>query len=89
MRLNDKYSLREVAGEKVIIQQGRSGVDMTKIISLNPSAEFLWTHFLGQSFTQEDVAASLVEEYSIDPALASADAQKWIAQMRELSLVID
>lgn len=87
MRFNEKYSLRDVAGEKVIVQQGRHGVDMTKIISLNPTAEFLWNSFMGKNFSEEDVANKLIEEYEIDSELAHKDASAWCAKMKELNLL--
>ena len=33
MRISDKYKVREMAGQHVVIIQGRNGEDMTKIIS--------------------------------------------------------
>ena len=38
MKIREEYKVREMAGEHVVIMQGRLGVDMTKIISLNESA---------------------------------------------------
>ena len=35
MRVNSNYKLREIAGETIIVNQGKEGVDMTRIISLN------------------------------------------------------
>ena len=35
MKIREEYKVREMAGEHVVIMQGRLGVDMTKIISLN------------------------------------------------------
>ena len=42
MKIREEYKVREMAGEHVVIMQGRQGVDMTKIISLNESALYLW-----------------------------------------------
>ena len=43
MKIREEYKVREMAGEHVVIMQGRLGVDMTKIISLNESALYLST----------------------------------------------
>ena len=32
MKIREEYKVREMAGEHVVIMQGRLGVDMTKII---------------------------------------------------------
>lgn len=78
MRINPKYKVRNVAGEKMIIQQGTLGADMTKIISLNESAELLFNTLYGAEFDAEKAAAVLVENYEIDQETALNDAQKWI-----------
>ena len=43
MKIREEYKVREMAGEHVVIMQGRLGVDMTKIISLNVPADFAST----------------------------------------------
>ena len=42
MRINPNYKLREIAGETIIVNQGKTGIDMTRIISLNSSAKVLY-----------------------------------------------
>ena len=39
MKINTNYKLREVAGETIVVNQGKAGADMTRIISLNASAK--------------------------------------------------
>ena len=48
MKIREEYKVREMAGEHVVIMQGRLGVDMTKIISLNESALYLWNALAGK-----------------------------------------
>lgn len=35
MRIKEEYKVREMAGEHIVVMQGRYGVDMTKVIALN------------------------------------------------------
>jgi len=44
MRIKKGLKIRNIAGEKVLIMQGQVGVDMTKVISFNNTAEWLWNH---------------------------------------------
>ena len=81
MKINESYKIRRVAGEHLIIRQGASHADMTKIISLNSTAVLLWEHFAGREFTVEEAAALLVERFGIDAAQARADVQAWTGQM--------
>lgn len=40
MRIKEEYKVREMAGEHIVVMQGRYGVDMTKVIALNETS--LW-----------------------------------------------
>lgn len=87
MKIADKYKVREVAGQYVVIIQGKYGVDMTKIISLNETSLFLWNAFAGKDFTCDDAASALVEEYGIDRERAEKDAQAWCDKLKECGLL--
>ena len=51
MKINPKYKLRKVAGESIIVQQGKVGADLTKVISLNDSACLLFEKLSKKDFT--------------------------------------
>lgn len=87
MRINHEYKVREIAGENVVILQGRYGADMTRIITLNESALLLWNTLSGREFTVEDAAHVLQQEYTIDVATALRDAQLWIDKLSECKLL--
>ena len=42
MKIKSMYKVRQVAGENLVVGQGRLNADMTKVISLNDSAVLLW-----------------------------------------------
>lgn len=81
MKTNPQYTLRTVAGETVIVSQGRTHADLTRIISLNASARLLWEELAGREFTTEEAAEVLVQHYGIDRAQAQADAAVWVEKM--------
>lgn len=87
MRIKSGYKVREVAGENIIVNQGASETDLTKIISLNASARLLWDRVIGVDFTVEQVASILVDEYGIDIATATTDAKAWIQVLKEQGIV--
>lgn len=87
MKIKSDYKVREIAGESVVIMQGKQAADLTKIITLNESALQLWNALVGSDFTLEDATAVLVEEYAIDGALAERDAAMWLSRMQECGLV--
>lgn len=89
MRLNDNYILRDIAGEKIIVKQGKHGVDMTRIISLNSTATVLWEEFRNKEFTTEDAAQFLVSRYGISAETATKDARLWIGKLKDCGAIIE
>ena len=86
MKIKEQYKVREMAGEHVINMQGKHGSDLTKIISLNQSALYLWNELQGKEFDTEVVADMLVERYGIDKGVATTDAERWIERLRECNI---
>ena len=87
MRIKQGYKVRELAGENVVIMQGRSGADMTRVISLNNSSLLLWNNLLDVDFSADDVKRILLENYDVDEAVAAVDAQAWVEKMQQSGLV--
>ena len=75
MKQKQGFNLRHVGSEHIIVAEGLENIDFSKIISLNDSAAFLWTKVKDKEFTIKDLAELLIEEYDIDGATASTDAE--------------
>lgn len=82
MRIKEGFVLREIAGEKIVSGEGLNQINFNKMITLNPTAAYLWENILGKEFDNEMLAALLVEKYDVDYDTALKDAtalsQKWI-----------
>ncbi|MBO5833196.1 MAG: PqqD family protein [Alistipes sp.] len=87
MKIKAQYKVREMAGEHVVIMQGRHGKDLTKIISLNESALYLWREVEGKEFDVVRIANLLEEYYGIDDVVAQRDAQRWVEKLDECGLL--
>ena len=87
MRFKKEYKVRSMAGENVVIMQGATGSDMTRIISLNESSLLLWNALQGKEFEVADVAEVLTSNYEIDTEIAVTDARAWIAKLVECGLI--
>ena len=83
MRIKEEYKVREMAGEHIVVMQGRYGVDMTKVIALNETS--LWLQ--GREFGIDDVRDLLLGEYDVDAETAARDAQAWVARLKTCNLV--
>lgn len=81
MKIKENFKVRDIAGEHLIVSQGRLEADMTQVISLNETAFLLWTELVGRDFTAKDAADILLADYSIPEERALADAQRWIERL--------
>ena len=87
MKINPNFRLRDIAGETIIVNQGTSDVDMTRIISLNASAKLLFEAMAGKEFTIDDAAKLLVDTYEIEGSQAVADAAVWAQALKEQGII--
>ncbi len=87
MKIKEQFKVREMAGEHVVIMQGASFSDLTRIISLNESALYLWNALEGKSFDVDTVANLLEEYYGIDDEVAQRDASRWVNKLDECGLL--
>lgn len=79
--------MQNIAGESVVVSAGMLDVKAGNVISLNPTAAWLWDHLGDNEFNEERVAALLVENYDVDPVRALADSRAWINSLRRAGLL--
>lgn len=88
MKINTKYKVRQVAGENIVLVQGRNPGDMTTVVAFNDSSLYLWNSLLDKDFEMEDVVSLLTERYEVDEAVAAKDAESWIKTLEEKGLLV-
>jgi hypothetical protein len=84
MKAKKGFNLRSVCGEQIIVAEGKENIDFSNIISMNESSAYLWCLVQQrESFTIDDMADLLTEEYEVERETALADAktlaEQWIA----------
>lgn len=88
MKLIPDLTLREIAGEKMLVWNSASGLDLTKVVLLNSTAEYLWNALQEREFTNEDAEELLIQKYGIEKEQALTDAGNWIRSMINACLII-
>ena len=88
MKINPIYKVRKVAGENIILLQGKTNGDMTRVVAFNESALLMWDSLQGKDFTLDDAVAVLLENYEVEESVARADAGKWVEKIRENGLLL-
>lgn len=87
MKIKQEYKVREIAGENVVIMQGRQGADLTHIVTLNASALVLWNALSAKEFTVAEAAEVLVQNFEVESDVALRDATAWVERMSECGLI--
>ena len=87
MKIKENYKVREIAGENLIVEQGKSQSDMTKVISLNNTALLLGKELQGREFSLEDAAEVLMNHYGISKDQALVDTQKWVDALSNCGII--
>ena len=89
MKINPELTLREMAGEYIIVNPFSDTVDMTQIYTMNETAAWLWQQMEGKEFTAEDIAEALCEEYEVDKETALLDANELCIECRKAGFLIE
>ena len=78
--------MRKICGQDVVSGEGTANVNFSKLISLNPTAAYLFKAVSGTEFTPERMADLLLEEYEVDREKALADSERLCAQWKEAGI---
>ncbi len=88
MKAKKGFELQNVCGEHILVPAGIENVDYSRIISLNPTAAFLWEKINAmEEFTIEDMVSSLLEEYEVEEEIAREDCNLIVERWAEMELI--
>lgn len=90
MKAKSGFNIRTVCGENMIVAEGKENIDFSNIISMNESSAFLWKKLQHrESFSVNDMAALLQEEYDVDQATAIKDSQDLAKKWSDAGIIND
>lgn len=88
MKVKKGFEMQNVCGEYIIVPAGVENVDYSKIISMNPTAAYLWEKVAGmQEFTVEDMVQFLLDEYEVEESVAREDSELIVERWKEIGLI--
>ena len=71
----NRYVLREIAGESILVSVGDGVADFCGIVKLNASAKVIWNK-LQNGATEEELVKTLTDTFSISEEKAREDVEK-------------
>lgn len=87
MKFIEGFVLREIVGQSIVCGEGIKQFNFNKLLSLNESAAWLWKQLESKTFTTEDVAKLLEDEYQISAETAAADAESIVKQWVDAGVI--
>ena len=78
MKLKKNLTIRKIGDEYMMVSDSGSGLDYTRVISLNKSAAYLVQEAQNKEFTQEEWVGMLMDKYEVDRDRAETDVKALI-----------
>ena len=87
MKLKDNLAVRKIGSEYMMVSESGSGLDYTRVISLNSSAAYLIEEVGHNIFTEDEWIDLLINKYGISREIAKADVDKLIEKLQKENLL--
>lgn len=82
----ENFSLRNIAGEYIVVPTGTAAIDFKAMVSLNETAAFLWQK-LEEEISRDDLVDELLKEYDVPKEKAEKDVDTFISILREHKII--
>ncbi len=86
MNIKKELIKRSIAGETVLVPVGRTVYEANGLFILNELGDFLWDR-LPEAENEDQLLASILEEYEIDEATARQDLRAFLENLRQLEIL--
>jgi hypothetical protein len=80
------FVMQDVGGEKLLVPLGAQVLDMNGLITLNPTAAYVW-ELLHEECTEEELAAAVAEQFDVAPEQAYADVHIFVNKIWKMGLL--
>lgn len=86
MKVKANFILRKIADEHLLIPTGEAALTTKGLIALSESGCLLYQK-LQNGCSREDLIVALCSEYEVSEAVAGADVDAFLDQMRQLNML--
>lgn len=85
MKLSNKFVLREIAGDSILIPIGQT--DIQGMLLLNPVSMLIYQG-LQNGNEPEEILQQIITEYDVEKTQAQDNLKETLAQMQELGIIV-
>lgn len=87
MKIKPEFMLHQIGEENIVMHDGSTNVDFSRIINLNRTAAYLWQRFRDADFDVDALTAALTERYDVAPEQARRDAEAFIQSLQRCGIL--
>lgn len=88
MRVVPGFVVRQIAGETIAIPAGPAARQLSGLLALNGSGQFLF-ELLQSEQTEDSLVRAMLETYEIDETTALADVTEFLQILRDSGVLIE
>ena len=88
MRVVPGFVVRQIAGETIAIPAGPAARELSGLLALNGSGQFLFD-LLQSEQTEETLVQAMLDAYEIDEATARADVAEFVEILRSSGVLVE
>lgn len=88
LKVSDKFILRTIADENLLIPVGEAAVTVKGLIALSESGMLLY-HKLKDGCSKQMLVKTLTGEYDVSESVAAEDVEAFLDQMRQLHILVE
>lgn len=81
MKIKGEYSVREIAGETVVVPIGETVLKSNILAVLNETGKIFWD-MLANGSTEDEMIAAICSEYEIDGETVKKDLDDFVAYLK-------
>lgn len=88
MKLNGTFTLREIAGEILVIPVGKTALNLNGMIILNPVSKVIW-ECLEKEATRVELLTAVCDAFEVETADAEQDLDEFLEELRKQDLLCE
>ena len=86
MKIGEKFILKKIFDDYIVVPVGSELVDFNSLITLNETGAFLWES-LKTDLTEEELCSKLCSEYDVDLDTAKTDVSEFVSKLIEAGVL--
>ena len=86
MKLNGTFTLREIAGEILVIPVGNTALELNGMIVLNPVSRVIW-ECLEKGTDREQLLKAILDRFDVDESVAKEDMESILSELSAQKLL--